>query len=121
MGRDCLVRWSQQKLLSRFVMLPRFAGPNQNMAEVLHETVWFSGHVQGVGFRYTTTQVAREYEVTGLVQNLTDGRVLLDCEGEEREVAAFVTAVSDRLHGYIRKVERRSERRPAQFSGFAIR
>jgi acylphosphatase len=37
--------------------------------------VHYSGHVQGVGFRYTTRSIARGYEVTGFVQNLEDGRV----------------------------------------------
>lgn len=91
------------------------------MAEVHHETVFFSGHVQGVGFRYSTVQVAKEFEVTGFVQNLPDGRVQLEAEGEAGEVARFVAAVEERMHGMIRKVERHSQRRSRQFSGFLIR
>lgn len=91
------------------------------MTEVHHESVYFSGHVQGVGFRYTVLQVAREFEVAGYVSNLTDGRVQLEAEGTEAEIGDFVTAVQERMHGFIRKVERRSGRRTAQFSGFAIR
>jgi len=96
-------------------------GPTLFMAEVHHETVCFSGHVQGVGFRYTVLQVAREFEVAGFVSNLADGRVLLEAEGREGEIGDFVAAVEERMHGYIRKVERRAARRPAQFSGFVIR
>ena len=91
------------------------------MTEVHHESVYFSGHVQGVGFRYTVLQVAREFEVAGYVSNLTDGRVQLEAEGREAEIVDFLTAVQERMHGFIRKVERRGSRRPAQFSGFAIR
>jgi acylphosphatase len=91
------------------------------MSEVHHESVYFSGHVQGVGFRYTVLQVAREFEVAGYVSNLSDGRVQLEAEGREAEIGVFLTAVQERMHGYIRKVERRGGRRPAQFSGFAIR
>lgn len=91
------------------------------MSEVHHESVYFSGHVQGVGFRYTVLQVAREYEVAGFVSNLADGRVHLEAEGGEAELGQFIQAVEDRMHGYIRKVERRGERRPPQFNGFAIR
>lgn len=91
------------------------------MTEVHHESVYFSGHVQGVGFRYTVLQVAREFEVAGYVANLADGRVQLEAEGRQAEIGAFVTAVEERMHGFIRKVERRSGLRPAQFSGFAIR
>ena len=91
------------------------------MADVHHETVFFTGHVQGVGFRYAALQAAREYEVAGCVSNLTDGRVLLEAEGAAAEVAAFVAAVEEKMHGHVRKVERSGARRPAQFSGFVIK
>lgn len=91
------------------------------MAEIHHETVHFSGHVQGVGFRYTVLQVAKEFEVAGYVKNLADGRVLLEAEGSVADVAAFIEAVHERMHGYIRKVERAAGRRPPEFSGFGIR
>jgi len=91
------------------------------MADVRHEQVFFSGRVQGVGFRYTTLQVAREFEVSGYVSNLVDGRVLLEVEGTPGEVAAFVTAIEERMHGYIRKTERAGGPRAAQFSGFTIK
>jgi acylphosphatase len=90
------------------------------MAEVQHERVFFSGHVQGVGFRYTTLQIAREFEVAGFVENLTDGRVLAEIEGPAGEIDSFIAAVEERMHGYVRKVERLTARRAARFSGFAI-
>jgi len=91
------------------------------MGDVHHETVFFSGRVQGVGFRYTTQQVAKEFEVTGFVENLIDGRVQLEAEGEAKEVESFVKAIGERMHSYIRKLERKSSRRPAQFNGFYIK
>jgi acylphosphatase len=90
------------------------------MAEVHHHTIFFSGRVQGVGFRYATAQVAREFEVAGFVQNLPDGRVRLEAEGAERELADFAAAVEERMHGFIRKAERLAERRAPQFQGFSI-
>jgi acylphosphatase len=90
------------------------------MADVHHETVYFAGHVQGVGFRYSTLQVAKEFDVTGCVGNQPDGRVQLEVEGNLREINAFVSAVEERMHGYIRRVERTSESRPAQFQDFRI-
>jgi acylphosphatase len=90
------------------------------MADVHHETVFFTGHVQGVGFRYSTLQVAKEFEVTGRVSNLTDGRVQLDAEGNIRDVNAFVAAVEERMHGYIRRVERSSATGPAKYNDFSI-
>ncbi len=67
--------------------------------------VWFSGRVQGVGFRYTTTQLARGYDVTGQVRNLNDGRVHLHVEGEEAEVRAFVLAIQEQMSGFIKDTE----------------
>jgi Acylphosphatases len=90
------------------------------MAQVRHETILFSGHVQGVGFRYATMQVAREFEVAGHVRNLLDGRVEVDVEGAPGEIDAFVAAVEERMHGYVRKTERSGGMREARFSGFAI-
>jgi acylphosphatase len=91
------------------------------MAEIQYETVHFSGHVQGVGFRYTTLQVAKEFEVAGRVRNLTDGRVMVEIEGEPRELVSFIDALDERMHGYIRKTERTSIRREALFRGFSIK
>jgi acylphosphatase len=91
------------------------------MADVHHETVFFGGRVQGVGFRYTTMQVAREFEVSGFVKNLADGRVQLEVEGSSKTVNDFVAALEERMHGYIRKTERSGQKREPQFTGFSIR
>ncbi|HXR48887.1 MAG TPA: acylphosphatase [Candidatus Limnocylindrales bacterium] len=57
--------------------------------------IFYSGHVQGVGFRYTTKTVAAGFEVTGSVRNLPDGRVELIAEGARAELEAFRAAVRD--------------------------
>ncbi len=88
---------------------------------VLHATVYFSGHVQGVGFRYSTLQVAKEFEVAGYVRNLSDGRVLLEVEGRSGVVDEFVAAVAERMHGHVRKTERTQQKRQPVFQGFEIR
>jgi acylphosphatase len=90
------------------------------MPAVCHATIFFSGRVQGVGFRYAVMQVAKEYEVAGFVQNLPDGRVLLEAEGALPEIEGFATAVAERMHGYIRKVDRSDRERTPQFTGFTI-
>ncbi|MFO7725025.1 MAG: acylphosphatase [Oceanipulchritudo sp.] len=91
-----------------------------NKDEVFHCSVFFSGHVQGVGFRFQTRQVAREFEVSGFVRNLMDGRVQLEVEGEKAEVEGFLREVMDRLDVYIRKTERSEEIRAGRYSGFGI-
>jgi acylphosphatase len=65
--------------------------------------IFYSGHVQGVGFRYTTKTVAAGFEVTGTVRNLPDGRVELIAEGTHAELEAFCAAIRDAgLSGLIR-------------------
>lgn len=91
------------------------------MPEVHHATVFFTGHVQGVGFRYQARQVAKGFEVTGFVQNLPDGRVQLEAEGSAGEVRDFLAAVQERMEGFIRKTEQTAASRPPQYSGFSIR
>ena len=86
-----------------------------------HSTVCYSGHVQGVGFRYTTHSIARAYQVTGFVRNAPDGRVELVAEGEPREVDAFLAEVRERFFNHIRD-ERRDNCPPTgEFGGFEIR
>jgi acylphosphatase len=79
------------------------------MPDVCHETIYFEGRVQGVGFRYQTLQLAREFEVAGFVRNLADGRVQVEMEGAETELAAFVVALNERMAGYIKKMERSAD------------
>ncbi len=45
--------------------------------------VYYAGRVQGVGFRFTTQDLARELMVSGWVKNLREGRVELLAEAEE--------------------------------------
>lgn len=91
------------------------------MSEVHHEIVHFTGRVQGVGFRFQTLQVAREFEVAGFVQNLADGRVRLEVEGARGEIGDFLAALAERMEGYIRDTERTGAPRAPRFSGFTIR
>lgn len=69
------------------------------------EIVHYSGHVQGVGFRYTTLQVAREFAVTGEVKNLPDGRVRLLVQGDKSEVRAFRESLEERMAAFIRETQ----------------
>lgn len=66
-------------------------------------TIWYSGRVQGVGFRITACRVATGYEVTGRVRNLPDGRVELIAEGRQEELEAFREGIrSSGLGAFIR-------------------
>ena len=49
---------------------------------MIAKKVIFTGRVQGVGFRYTTKQIALGFDVSGTVKNLSDGTVELRLMGE---------------------------------------
>ena len=89
-------------------------------ADRIHKVVHFSGRVQGVGFRYSTCLAAKEFEVTGSVRNLADGRVRLDAVGRPAEVNAFIAEISDRMGDFIRDTEEREERPASTFRSFSI-
>ena len=57
--------------------------------------IFYSGRVQGVGFRYTVKSLVTGFEVTGTVGNLSDGRVELVAEGRKEELEAFRRAIQD--------------------------
>jgi acylphosphatase len=84
-------------------------------------TVYYSGHVQGVGFRYTTHSIARGHHVTGYVRNLPDGRVELVAEGAPREIDTFLEEVRERFGSFIRYERLDSGPATGEFSGFEIR
>lgn len=72
---------------------------------MIRKTLHFSGRIQGVGFRWTTANLAKDFAVAGTVRNLVDGRVELMVEGEGKEVAAFLEAVREAMGGNISSEE----------------
>jgi acylphosphatase len=55
------------------------------MAEIAKH-IFFSGSVQGVGFRFTAQRVAMRYRLTGFVRNTSDGRVEMLLQGRGEDV-----------------------------------
>lgn len=82
--------------------------------------IHFEGHVQGVGFRYNTLQIAMEFEVTGEVRNLPDGRVELIAQGRSDEIESFVEELSKRMKAFIRNSHQRVVEDPPLYSTFQI-
>jgi len=84
--------------------------------------VIYEGRVQGVGFRYSTKQIAMGFDVVGWVSNLPDGRVEMQVEGEEQEVEAFLAAVEEsHLGGLIKETEVEVSESGEGMKGFEIR
>ena len=84
-------------------------------------TVYFTGRVQGVGFRYNAASIARRHEVSGYVRNCPDGRVELVAEGAQTEIDEFLREVRDHLFNNIRNEQRDVQDATGEFTGFDIR
>jgi acylphosphatase len=82
--------------------------------------VHYSGRVQGVGFRATACQIARQFAVTGWVRNLSDDRVELWAEGAEAEVERFLRAIRDYWQSAIQREEVELQAATGQYDRFTI-
>lgn len=83
--------------------------------------IHFDGRVQGVGFRYTTQNIAMRYNVHGYVRNLDDGRVELVMEGDDKEIDGVVQSLRQKMNGFIRKIESQTYPATGEFETFWIR
>ena len=88
---------------------------------VCRKQCYFSGGVQGVGFRYTVKNIALQHNVNGYVRNLPDGRVELVMEGPDDEMEQIVSAVSSRMDGYIKDLDLDTLPATGEFEHFHIR
>ncbi len=80
------------------------------------------GYVQGVFFRASTQDKARELQVSGWVRNRWDGTVEILVEGEESRVVQLATWCQEGPPG-ARVTDVRVEEEPyrGEFEGFTIR
>ena len=81
---------------------------------------YFTGRVQGVGFRYTVKNIALQYDVAGYVRNLPDGRVELVMEGPDSQMNRLLADVSERMRDYVRTVDRLIQPASNEFNHFSI-
>src|SRR4051812_4533557 len=85
------------------------------------KTCYFSGRVQGVGFRYTVKNIALRHDVRGYVRNMSDGRVELVMEGPDNEMDELVSEVCDRMNDYVKQVDQNLYPATGEFAQFCIR
>ena len=52
--------------------------------------IHISGHVQGVGFRWSAAREAGILGIKGFVKNLSDGSVYIEAEGSGEQLNAYV-------------------------------
>ena len=90
------------------------------MKKRLH--IYYSGMVQGVGFRFSAERIANNLGLTGWVKNLPDERVEVLCEGEETGLVSFIDKMKDgSMKGYIRSENVKWEASRDEFKDFAVR
>ena len=83
--------------------------------------VVYSGHVQGVGFRYTAQDIAMSLGLKGWVKNLSDGRVEIVAEGDEKDLKEFLDKISKGQMGrYIKDADVSWEKPAGESDSFDI-
>jgi acylphosphatase len=94
--------------------------PSKTMAmiETQRIHVFFSGKVQGVGFRQSARQFALNLGLKGWVRNLADARVELVAEGGDVDLQLLLSKLRSEFQ--IAQIEMRHERADGRFKGFEI-
>lgn len=82
--------------------------------------IFYSGTVQGVGFRYTVQRFAKELQLKGWVRNLSDGRVEILVEGEEAKIQELTAKIDQRYDGYIKNKQAHNQPAHGAFQEFEI-
>jgi acylphosphatase len=82
---------------------------------------FYTGRVQGVGFRMTAEDTARKHGVVGWVKNLRGGRVELVAEAEEAVLQQFLEALRNGpMRNFIGDVELAWSNASETFNEFEI-
>jgi acylphosphatase len=82
--------------------------------------VYYSGIVQGVGFRYTTQCFAVNLGLVGWVKNLSDGRVEMIAVGEQKQISELLQQVESRFLGSLDDTDVTYDEFPATFKDFSV-
>lgn len=87
---------------------------------MIHAHVYFSGVVQGVGFRYTVCRYAEDAGVCGWVRNLPDGRVEMKAEASRHLLDDFIDRIERHFNGSIRDTQIFWDEQVEHFTDFKI-
>jgi len=83
--------------------------------------IYYSGRVQGVGFRYTTQRIASHLGVTGFVKNLSDGRVRVVAEGRPEMLDRLERQLEAEMSYYLSGREEMTRTSTGEFHEFQVR
>ena len=82
--------------------------------------VFYSGTVQGVGFRYTVQRYAEELKLNGWVKNLRDGRVEILLEGSKEIIETLLAGVDKHFEGCIQDKDATFQQSEGRYKEFLI-
>jgi acylphosphatase len=83
--------------------------------------VYYSGQVQGIGFRFTAERLAGEMGITGWVSNLSDGRVELVAEANEDTLKDFIAQINNIFKRYIQDIQTEWKPATGAFKDFGVK
>ena len=83
--------------------------------------VYYSGRVQGVGFRYTAVDCALKHKIGGSVRNMPDSRVEVIAEADQATLHSFLNSLESIMSRYIQKKEISWEPGTGEFSSFTVK
>jgi len=83
--------------------------------------VYYSGRVQGVGFRFSAERIAIELGICGWVKNLADGRVEMVAVAQQEKLEDLLKRLADDFSRYIRDAEIRWLDPTEKFGDFGVR
>lgn len=81
---------------------------------------YFTGRVQGVGFRFSVQDLAVKLGVFGWVKNLRDGRVEILAEADESALKDFLERVNQLFSRYIQGTDISWDKASGAFQDFKI-
>ena len=95
---------------------------SQGRSDLKRLQAFFSGRVQGVGFRFTIENLSNNHPITGFVRNLPDGRVEVVAEAEQSELDDFLKAIQkSHLGRYIQNCQVQWSEATDEFKEFEVR
>jgi len=83
--------------------------------------VYYSGRVQGVGFRFTAERIALDLGLRGWVKNLPEAKVELVAEGKEQALRNLLAKIDEVFARYIRQKDVNWIAATDEFNSFEIR
>ena len=72
---------------------------------MVRKHIYFTGRVQGVGFRFQAGWAAKRLNLTGWVRNLPDGRVEMEVQGEPLAIEQLLKGLNNDTYIQIHYID----------------